>query len=144
MNPRHPRYLRQSRYTRHPHNLADSTDFYVVFKMSLNDLRRLLRKMKQQNRIKKKSWIRNIFAKCEILGEYHQLLFMYLISIYLTLAIKIALLTFANETNFPFQCKHYKLLTPKIRGRSQLMVLIKVNPNHMIYIHNRLLKNIYI
>ena len=30
--------------------------------------------------------------------------------------------------NFTFQCNYYKSLTPEIKGRFYLMVLIKVNP----------------
>ena len=69
-------------------------------------------------------------------------------------------MTFGNDTNFPqrvittsnmlfkwniavFHCKHYKLLTPEIRGRSQFMVLIKVSPKHNIHIYRRIFWSTY-
>ena len=70
-------------------------------------------------------------------------------------------MTFGNDTNFPqrvittsnmlfkwnivvFHCKHYKLLTPEIRGRSQFMVLIKVSPKHNIYMYIYIYLHLYI
>ena len=37
---------------------------------------------------------------------------------------------FYRPVGTKLQCSHYKSLTPEIRGRSHLMVLIKVNPKN--------------
>ena len=43
-----------------------------------------------------------------------------------------------------FQCNRYRLLIPEIKGRSQFMGLMKVNPNHKKYIYRYLYIYIYI
>ena len=79
------------------------------------------------------------------------LIYLFIFDLF-NVTIKITLFSFGNESKFPrrvtttsnlrckqnnmaFQCKHCKLLTPEIRGRSQLMALLKGNPNLSISIN---------
>ena len=56
-------------------------------------------------------------------------IYIYIYNIYICIYIYIYINMYIYiYNNFTFQCNYYKSLTPEIKGRFYLMVLIKVNP----------------